>query len=288
VRQSDTLDCFAKKGGCGFTGVAETIPVTTTAAPRTRPTRPQVPVTTTTVAPPSVPTAPVIGEFKASIPPHPTQKQVEDDYECKGAKTKYYEALTSYWEYDSCGHFGNDYNSKMCGGIGGNKANCPEFWTPSRGQPFLKFPGAEKKYPGISAEMKCKKAKMKWFLKSDSYSIPNNVHVKGTRELNTAQAITLRNCDPDCYYLWHAQYECVDPPMDEMVKKSKESSKESKESRKESQEAGSSCCCSQESGSCSQESGRDASKTRKKGKTRTKGKTEAVCTSFGSTGFVCA
>jgi len=232
VRQSDTLDCFAKKGGCGFTGVAETIPVTTTAAPRTRPTRPQVPVTTTTVAPPSVPTAPVIGEFKASIPPHPTQKQVEDDYECKGAKTKYYEALTSYWEYDSCGHFGNDYNSKMCGGIGGNKANCPEFWTPSRGQPFLKFPGAEKKYPGISAEMKCKKAKMKWFLKSDSYTIPNNVYVKGTRDLNFAGSITLPNCDPDCYYLWHAQYECVDPPMDEMVKEAKKAAKKAKKAAK--------------------------------------------------------
>merc|ERR1712166_1514345 len=72
----------------------------------------------------------------------------------------------------------------------------------------------------------------KWFLKSDSYSIPNNVHVKGTRELNTAQAITLRNCDPDCYYLWHAQYECVDPPMDEMVKAAKKAAKKAKKAAK--------------------------------------------------------
>merc|ERR1711957_777348 len=126
-------------------------------------------------------------------------------------------------EYGGCGHFGNDYNSKMCGGIGGNKANCPKSWTPSRGQPFLKFSGAEKKYPGISAEMKCKKAKMKWFLKSDSYSIPDNVYTmeNGKRELNYKGAITLPNCDPKCFYLWHAQYECVDPPMDEMVKAAK-------------------------------------------------------------------
>jgi len=112
----------------------------------------------------------------------------------------------------------------LCGGIGVDRAStdpkkkgvCPEFWTPKRGQTYIHLPpSAEQKYPGISAEMQCKKAKLEWFKNSTAWST-NAIYKAGTRELNFPQSITLKNCVPECHYLWHAQYECVDPPMDQI------------------------------------------------------------------------
>jgi len=120
----------------------------------------------------------------------------------------YVEALTAYWEYGNCGHFGNDYNKGLCGGI--KTGDCPEFWSKPEDSQYIVFAEAEMKYPGISEKMNCVKARRKSFVKSPAF-IHNRIYTSEGKG-NTAEGITLNGaeCDADCRYLWHAQYECVE------------------------------------------------------------------------------
>lgn len=133
----------------------------------------------------------------------PTQVEVEKNYVCNGESTAERELFSAYWDYESCGHFGDDYNANnLCGGIKGG--NCPKFIYPKSGQEFITFDevGAVK-YPEISQSIKCRKAERVHYIKSHSYS------TTGGADWNMAHAIKLEGCG-ECHYLWHAQYKCVD------------------------------------------------------------------------------
>jgi len=126
---------------------------------------------------------------------------------------RYVEALSAYWEFRNCGHFGNDYNKQLCGG--NHAGECPEFWTKPVDSSYIFFTEAEVKYPGISEEMKCVKAKRKSFDKSPAFTKGRQAlrkFFKAGKKRNYAEAISFKSagCHTDCHYLWHAQYECVE------------------------------------------------------------------------------
>ena len=117
-------------------------------------------------------------------------------------------ALTAYWEYGHCGHFGNDYNKKLCGGI--LTGECPEVWDKPENAPYIMFSEAEVMYPGISEEMKCVKAKMKSFLKSAAFTQERIFTPDRKGNYDEAVSFNSTGCDKECHYLWHAQYECIE------------------------------------------------------------------------------
>jgi len=136
-----------------------------------------------------------------------TIKALEESYTCDGSRTAEMEVFSAYWEYNSCGHFGNDYNAKLfCGSI--NTKGCPDeiVGDPNKGGIIQLDPIALKKYPQI-ATLKCKRATLVHFFKSEAFT-SKRIYANG--KLNTMQAITLKKCNPQCFYLWHAQYKCVE------------------------------------------------------------------------------
>jgi len=114
------------------------------------------------------------------------------------------EAFTAYWDAGDCGHFGDDYNNELCGGI--NSGECPETWEGKDGDIIRFSDEVETKYPGLSEQVSCLKAqltpmmKSPVFTKDHEYPFDNHVGDKG---------FTLPQCDKNCHYWWHAQYECV-------------------------------------------------------------------------------
>jgi len=136
-----------------------------------------------------------------------TIEELQNSYACDGSRTAEMEVFSAYWEYGTCGHFGNDYNAnRFCGGI--NTKGCPnEIRGDAKNGGIIQFDSiALKKYPQI-AKIKCKRATKVHFFKSEAFK-SKRIFVKG--KVNTKQAITLKKCKPKCYYLWHAQYKCVE------------------------------------------------------------------------------
>ena len=118
------------------------------------------------------------------------------------------QALTAYWEYGKCGHFGSDYNKALCGGL--LAGECPEVWNKAEDSSYIMFPDAELVYPGISEAMKCVKARRKSFVKSAAFTQHRIFTPDGWGNLGEALSLTSAGCDSNCHYLWHAQDECVE------------------------------------------------------------------------------
>lgn len=170
------------------------------------------PVPTTTV--PIIPALAPIVVQDVTVPVGPNvviedQTEVENIYTCGGPENAEKESFSAYWEYHNCGHFGNDYNAAMCGGIRSGK--CPTEWRAQEGQPYIQFPQlAETKYPGISATLKCKVAVLDHMVESPAFK-EGTVFNKVNGQFVYSNAITFTDAScGECHYLWHAQYKCIE------------------------------------------------------------------------------
>jgi hypothetical protein len=137
------------------------------------------------------------------------QTEVETIYTCGGQENAEKEAFSAYWEYHNCGHFGNDYNAAMCGGI--RSGECPTEWRPKEGDDYIVFPQeAENRYEGISESTKCTLAVLEHMVKSPAFT-ENTVFNKVNGQFVYSNAITFtdHSCE-ECHYLWHAQYTCIE------------------------------------------------------------------------------
>merc|ERR1712137_246864 len=128
-------------------------------------------------------------------------KKVAEQYSCGDPG---YEAFAAYWDAGDCGHFGDDHNGELCGGI--HSGECPEIWEGKRGDIIRFDEVVEAKHPGLSEEVGCLKARLKYILKSEAFKQdPLAPYVNDVGD----NGITLKKCDAGCSYRWHAQYECI-------------------------------------------------------------------------------